>query len=56
MITLIITILLFIVLILVFGLLAEFFKPLDFFIKNIVVKLYEFGKSVAKSIKNISKE
>jgi len=37
----------------VIGILSEFLKPFDIIIKDIVVKIYEFGKSIGKSIKNV---
>ena len=43
----------FISIIIVIGILSEFLKPFDIIIKDIVVKIYEFGKSIGKSIKNV---
>lgn len=39
--------------IIIIGILSEFLKPFDILVKEIVVKIYEFGKSIGKSIKNI---
>jgi len=43
----------FVAIIMIMGIIAEFFKPFDIFVKSVVVKIYIFGKSTGKSIKNI---
>jgi hypothetical protein len=51
-----VAVLLFIVVILIAGILSEYYKPFDIFMKKTVIALYKAGKLVSISMKEIFTE